>query len=1357
MAERLRGSPWVSVAAAALIVVAVVVAYRVLWGSQPSAASGALSGDGVAAVESRVADRLQPVRVRLVRTVRIRAGTVAWQDGSGAPMLQVKRMAFNVQAAAGGEILVSDGVIDSPEIHLVKSAAGWNYQQTLGPLMNRSKENRGAATTVTLSNFQIRGGTVTLKMPSSEYRASNLEVSVASARLSGPDVAHPEFRIASAEAQVELPDSTGGMVERHVALQDADLELPGGGLRFDITSVQFGSSTFADASGLWSPSLGGMGVRASLAVTDLQLAELPWLKAEVPEGAHGSAHVAVRPLGAERTGITLTGLDLTAPRSHVSGSLQAVLGPDGPTLESIDVRVNPLRLSLVEAFTGPLPYTGELNGRIHGTGEQVAFELQAQLAQPTSGRPFSTHLTGSVSLAGGKLHLGQVTAELQEVPLSVVRQFAPALPLAGAVSGTVRFQGTPGDSPLQVDVRLETGGGVLTVAGVVNLQDSVPTYDLHGRIAGVELRQVLAPSAPPAAVHATFQLAGSGLEPAIADATVALNGTFTGWRSQPGDTIALDGSADHGLLRARTARMDLGPIHLAASGEWRFANGSGGALSYDIAVASLQPLAPYFPADSATGIQPFVTGALSATGTIQGTLQSPSVRGTMSAQDFRYGAWAAASFSGSYDVRPDTALPDVVAKVQGTNIRTPGGDFDRASLDVDFTEPTFEVALDADQTGGGGVVQFQASGRMDDTGAREILVRQAELDLEGQRWHLPGPATIAWRKGEAVHVQDLGFEQVGGQGVARIDGVLAPADETDFDLDIRRLPIGEVLAFAGSSLPVTGLLDLQGSVRGPAAQPTVSLQLRLDGGSLRGVPVQAITGKLGYSDARLTFEATGQLGDSARVQITAAAGADMTLGLPPSFALVDDAPVEGHLTTQRFPLATLDPGIRTITDIAGDLSADMTLGGTPASPQVGGSVTIQNGAATVPMLDKRYHDLSGRATLDGRVVTLHDLSVTSGGTAVASGRITLEELTDPALEISVDLNGFQPQGVSGENDAGVWGNVALTGSFGQPSITGDVAVRDGAVSLAPVEQAGFGQRLIGASQQFDLLQGGLQMAEPAAAGGFAIHDLQVTVGDNLWFVMKEGRAQLAGRLTVNKTGGDFAIQGRLTGDQGTFTVVAGPGITRQFQLVDATVRFFGDPSPNPALDITASRTVRTGPNTRVDVRIRVTGTIDNLNVNLASANGSAVPQSELLCFLAVGRSCTEVANVGGQSLLGEAAALYGFTDLVASRIGPELGLDYFEIQTRPGASLDQLYLVAGKELPGLQDFWVNVESPLGGNDIAAYSTVSLEWHFNPSGTLEASYAPPETLRNITTGRAVPAEYLLDSRQLFIATRWRWTY
>ena len=1379
MAERERrpgmGLPRGAVAALVFAVALVVLLVLIRGGGEPAAngasgrepAPGAAADGDIADLERRVAERLDPITLRPAGALRVRLGDVVWNDDRGRPFLASPAMTFAVRLgpAAGGEVLIHDGVIRGLEVNLVQAGPGqWNYERVLAPLLegNGRREAAGGPGTplVALRDIVLSDGAVRIQLPDALYRATDLQATLASAQLAGPGVPDPTFQVRRATALLHLPDTAGGSVERRVALEDARLLLQDGALAFRVEEGRFGGSSFAAAEGIWDPALGGLGLDAVLTVTDGRLADLPRLPGRVPEDARGSLRLRIEALAGDRTALTVTDAALTAPGSSVTGSLRAVLSASGVRLESVDARVDPLSLDLVETFTGPLPYSGDLTGTIRGTGGDIRFELAASLATSPTADRFHTDLTGRLAFTDAGAELRGLTAELDQVPLEALRQLAPGLPLAGPISGTVTLDGPPGESAIRLDTRLEAGGGVVTVAGTVDLRATPPRYDLQGRLIGVELRRVLEPAAPPAQVHARFALAGTGLDPATADATVALNGTFTGWESEPGDTLALAASVRGGLLRAQSARVALGPIQLAAEGEWRFAGGTGGAIRYDLEVASLEPLGPYLPPDAA-GRRPFSRGRLSAEGTLSGTLEAPDLAGTVEARGFRVGEWAAESFDGEYDVRLGEGLPHIEARFSGRDLRSPGGDFEAADVTVNFTRPDFEFALRASQPGGG-VVEIDAGGLIDDVGQREIVLRRAEVDLRDQRWTLPGVAEIAWTAGGAVRVTDFRMEQVEGDGLVRLEGVVAPFDATDFELEVRRLPVDDVLTLVGSELDASGVLTLDGRVTGPAASPFLDLEMALDDGSIRGVAVRRLSGALGYDDGRLRLDGIGLLGDSARIEIDGVAPARLALGLPPSIELVDGERLDVRVATEDFPLATLDPGIRTVTDIVGVVTADVRIGGTADAPVLAGRVALQDGALTLPLLDRRYTDIHGAASLDGRVLQVDSVVARSDGTARLTGQLVFDQLTNPALDLRARLDGFRPQGVESGDGAAAWGTLSLGGTVATPRLTGSLRLDDGTLSIAPLQEgAGFSDALVSVGDPLTALSAGREfdLRDPAAAG-LRVAGLEIIADEDLWFATEEARAQLSGTLVVDKQGTDVMVQGTLEGEQGTFTLRVGPRITRRFDIVDAHIRFFGTPEPNPALDITASRLVRTADGGDVDVRIRVGGTLNSPTLSLASAQGSSLPESELFCFVALGRPCTEVTAFGGATALSDLFAIYGLTDLVVSELGVPLDLDYFQIQMRPGEGLGGgLYVTFGEEIDfrdPLDNLFLLGEIPIGP-DIARYWETSLEWRIDRQWTLELSLEPTASIRNASSGRTLPEDMVEHGRQALFAIRRRWTY
>ncbi|HUG42384.1 MAG TPA: translocation/assembly module TamB domain-containing protein [Longimicrobiales bacterium] len=1322
------------------------------------------AGFDAPAFEERVAARLDPVTVRPAGAMRVRVGRVVWRDAAGRAFLEIPTAVFAMDfGGPGGGVVLRGGVLTRPEARLIRSADGrWNYEPRLDPLLGRDRRgdyDGGGGFGLALVDFTIRDGTVTIDLPETSFAARSIDLRLASAEISGPGVSAPEFRIASAGAALELPDTAGGVVTRQLALENALLRVDDGVVAFDIRRGTFGSSTFADAAGIWDPAFGGLGLDATVVAEDVRLADIPWLRAEVPTDAAGSFRLRIAPRAGDRTELTMTALSLSGPGSSATGSLTAVFGPGGFSLEAVDLRVDPLALSLVEAFAGPLPYAGELRGTLIGTGGDIRFDLTATVATSPAASPFDTDLTGMISFTPQGIELGTVIATLDRLPLSALAAIAPGLPFAGPLSGTVTLDGLPSAEPIRLDVRLEAGGGIILVAGVLDLTGVVPAYDLSGTLAGVELRRVFEPAMPPAQVHAAFELAGSGTELATADARVRLNGTFTGWRAEPGDTVALVATTAGGRLNAQAARLELGPVSLVAVGEWDMVGEGGGAIRYALAVSSLEPLAPYLPPDAA-GRTRFSRGSLSAEGSVSGTLDAPVVAGEVDAREFRFGEWAAERLQGEYSARFTGALPVLEAEVSGTQLRTPAGDYERLEITADFTRPAFELSVDATQLGGG-VFRVQADGLIEDTGGREIQLRTAEVDLEDQRWRLPVPARIAWTAGDAVRVEDFRLEQTGGPGRLRLDGIVTPFDDADFDLAITSMPIGDVLDVVGSNAALTGDLTLDGRVRGPSDAPSLDLRVGLADGSIRDVAVRSLDALIAYQGTSLTIEGVGALSDSAGIELTGTLPARFTLGLPPTLELIEGGAIEARLATEAFPLQTLEPGIRSVRDLEGLLSADVRLSGSVGAPQLAGGASLVAGALTVPLLDKSYTGIEGSAVLEGRTLRVTRLIAQSGGTATVEGVITFDELTNPTLDLSTRLEGFEPQGVANADDAAATGTLRLTGSVRAPVLSGRVTLDDGTLSIAPFSGGPtFGDRLVGIAESFDQIATGELDIPGSGVAAVRITNLRVTAGPDLWFATDEARARLRGMLDLETVGNDITIVGTLTGEQGTFNLRAGP-VTRRFDVVSARIRFLGSPDPNPGLDITASRIVPTPEGGVIDVRARVTGTLNDPQLSLSSADGIAVAESELLSLVLFGRptfTAGEVAGPWQENFIPSVFAFAGVFDVGSEWLGQIdviENLDQFQIQMRAGSGgfeRSNLWVIIGEQIG--DEVFVSFESPLDASDLFV---LAAEWRIDRQWTVEASWEPESYFGATGTG-AIPLREITDiDRQYLIVIRRRWTY
>jgi translocation and assembly module TamB len=700
----------------------------------------------------------------------------------------------------------------------------------------------------------------------------------------------------------------------------------------------------------------------------------------------------------------------------------------------------------------------------------------------------------------------------------------------------------------------------------------------------------------------------------------------------------------------------------------------------------------------------------------------------------------------------------VEGSLAGTEIRTPAGDFDRASVELDFTRPRFEMEVRADREGDLGVLEIDAAGRIEETGEREIELRRAEVDLEQQRWRLPAPATIAWTAGEAVRVEGLRLEQTGGPGLIRMSGIVAPFDQTDVQFQVVDLPVADVALLLATDFPLTGRASLEGTVRGPAGSPELDITLGLVDGTIRDVPVTRLSSRVEYRDRTLAVAGDGLLGDSARFEVEGSMPVQLELGMPPVLDLLDDGRISGRVVTDEFPLATLDPGIASVQDLAGRVQADLRIAGTIGAPELSGGFSLADGGVTVPLLDQRYDRIEGRAELEGRTLRVVELLVRSDSVARVTGEIRFDELTNPTLALTTELEGFRPQGVDDQQDAAVWGTLRLGGTARTPRLSGDVRLDDGTVDVAFLQQGpGFGEQMVGVAESFDANFPEFEVGD--ASSGPRIVGLTVRAGSDVWFEAEEARAQLQGTLTVDKRGSETSIQGTLEGQQGTFNLRVGP-VTRRFEVVDASIRFFGSPDPNPGLDITAARVIRTADRGDIEIRAIVSGTLNNPSLTLATAEGTTIPEAEALNFLVFGRSSTSLGEIsplggGGQAFV-DALAFAGVADYFSAQIADEtgLGLDYFQIQMQPGGAQGgtELFLLLGEEV--LDEIFLLFQLPL--TEFSELWAVSGEWRIDREWTLEAALEPPDRQLGLPAPQRLPFD-TDQQHQVFTAIRWRWTY
>lgn len=1332
---------------------------------------------GIRDHERSVQERLradQPRVAPLEAPLTVRAVEIVWSPPGERPLFTADSLRALVEPIPllAGEFEIGMLTLFEPHLRLERGEGDreWNFERALAALTSPGRSDTisppapGSAPEIVVRDLTVVQGTVEILPPSGrEVAIRDISAEAPEVAISGVDRAGPTIDLTRLAASLEIP---GEEVELAITIDDAEVVIEPERVGFEVARIGADSSVLTDAVGEYRPGAPGLGIDASIVGERVLLADLRVFLPRAPSEGVATFVLDLETNSAGRSTLDFPSVDIVADDSHIFGALSLAFGGSSPPgVLGVDLTLDPLALSLIEGFTGPLPYGGTISGTIRGPPSRVEFDLAARLTTPDLAEPFTARLVGDATFAGEGFQLATLDVDLQRVPLLAFRPFIPGLAMEGVVSGHLLMEGMPGEVPTTLDLRLELAAGVLTIAGVIDFSGAATTYDLSGRIIDVYLQDLLEPPVPPVNLTADFALRGVGTSPVGASARLDLSGYFTGWQTGPADSLLVRAELEQGTLRVDTASIRLGPLLAEVAGTWRFEPPDYGALRYTVTTSTVDPFAPYIARFDGLAVT-----SLNSSGSLSGPLSLPRLQGDLDAARVVYDGWSADTLSATYDLNPTDPISHIELDLTARRVETPIGDFADAVATLSIVDTLLVLDIHAASGAGQAPLIVVADGTLGPGEEGDIVVRRLSFPLDGGVWAIDSPTRVQWIEGgEAIAIEDLVLRQMDGPGRVAIDGRYPPSVDDELLIEATELPVGELLIVAGYGPVLTGRLSLDLRLRGPAEDATAGGTFRLIDGSYRGQAITLAEGIFLAEDRRLEIQATAQLDTAGSVRADASIPLVLNTVAFPEVSIPRDEPITGTATIDSLALRILALSVPELQEVEGYLDAEVRISGTLASPNLIGDARVIDGAATIVPVNRRYDQISGTFTLAGEVIEVLSLRAHSDGWATAEGRIDLAEAADPTIDLTVTFDGFRAIGVDDQEPAAVDGALQVGGTLQEPVITGAVTLDDGNF---PIPEFGGGTSMVAADLATTELFVDGEDLQPAGESLFErlrLEDVTVTAGDNLWVVTEQVRAQLAGELTLNKDEEGLRISGTLEGDRGTFTLRVGP-LVRRFTLVQTNIRFLGTPEIDPLLDITASRIIPGAGAQFTEILLHLGGSLSNPDVEVTTAEGASVPESELLSFLLFGRpsfASPGQTPLGGPVLeeavfgigsLAEIASI-GLEEAILSDLG--LPIDYFLIQPSQGpfGGLGAPTIVIGEEIA--PDVYLTVNTGLGGLFGAASTpatawSISLQWRITSQWTLELGVEPVNPARFFRgLGTALPIVGF--ERQVIVELRRRWTY
>jgi translocation and assembly module TamB len=914
-----------------------------------------------------------------------------------------------------------------------------------------------------------------------------------------------------------------------------------------------------------------------------------------------------------------------------------------------------------------------------------------------------SRIAGEASIApkaGMRMDIG---LRLEPLSLDLAERLVQGTDFRGEVTGSGRITGTPRDLALRMDLELPGAGGLLVEGTWATPNDDIPVYAATLTMRNVNLRSMVA-AYPQTALNGVTRLEGRDLDPATMNARLNATLQLAVVDSAEIRNVVLTASANEGRLTLDTLAAVTSFASLSAAGTFGLVEGRQGTLRYQARITDLAGLRRWIEVGDTSRVaaRPLLGARLARAREVADSIRrveesradpaaqlaadlSPraprprvrpvavpaiprdSIAGAVSLEGEATGhvkrfdltsaietigvIWGGNMIgSGSIDVTwKDVATPANMLAAEGgvDTLRVAGFAFDSTRFNVTYQRQQGDVKVSVFP---GDTAQYDVDARYalhSDHG--EVHLRDVRLRFDSTAWASTRASTVSWR-GQGLTVDSLELRNRNGRGGGRIfvHGEIPDTDPGRMEFAVDSMRVAPWLTLVQSDVTADGVAMLRGVFEGTRDAPRINGNLTLTRVSYSGTAFPDIEARLDYAARQLTIDSRFRRGNGAELaRISGTVPIDLSLGDSVETRLLE-APLALTIEGDSIPLAPIAEFTDAITTFQGRAYGRVTVAGTWKVPSFGGAIGLDASRVGVAATGVTVTNLVGRLRFAGDTMLIDSLGARAQGTLRGSGYIVLAELDRPVMNLTLEAE--RARVLADERGSLIAdANLRLRGPLDTMTVTGNVLVRSGVLHIPDPERmdiidtedpAIFALVDTATAQQLDV-------APPSKVMQNLTMDIDLDVRRGVFARSSDANVEIYGTLDLAmdpSTRGEVIVFGSLFTDRGDYSFMG-----KRFEVSRGSVRFTGEPDPNPVLQVLAVHEVRQAGRAPLEIRVILGGTMRQPSVSLESDAQPKMSQSDLISFLAFGKSSSsllqftstgvEGGGQGGSSLVGSVGAL----------------------------------------------------------------------------------------------------------------------
>jgi len=385
----------------------------------------------------------------------------------------------------------------------------------------------------------------------------------------------------------------------------------------------------------------------------------------------------------------------------------------------------------------------------------------------------------------------------------------------------------------------------------------------------------------------------------------------------------------------------------------------------------------------------------------------------------------------------------------------------------------------------------------------------------------------------------------------------------------------------------------------------------------------------------------------------------------------DDQSLTGTVDARLEDMGWMSVLIPELSNVQGELSGKVNLGGSLQAPALTGNLTLEEGQLTVGQLGISLSQISASIiSLDTGIIELNASMASSPGALDLKGTIVNPLTSERYLQAQISGTDFQIANTP-DLHLELSPNVSLTASEETIELDGVLSIPVLALQLTQLPEIAVDVSRDAVVTNYPPDRPQLARSISAEQGTLfdipIIADVDINLGENVTFSGFGMSARVDGNLNVQQyENGTDLTYGELNIADGSYEMYGQKLKIRQGKLL-----FFGA-YDNPALDIRAVREVE-----NVTAGVLMNGTLKSINSQLFST--PALADSEIIAILATGKRFSQIGEQDDDAMLGTIARLgLNRSQGLTNQVRDQLGLDSLAINNT--GDVNNTMLTVGKYL-----------------------------------------------------------------------------